>query len=88
MERLYVATCGYDQKQCADHADFVNKLVEIMSPGQQNYFLNGIKNTIVLAIIRHTNIDPSKLELALDYASQKEVDRIMEEKENAKGNIA
>ena len=56
-----------------------------MAPAQQNYFLNGIKNknSVIIAIIRHVKIDTEKLDLALDYANQKEIERIEQERKEA-----
>ena len=65
--------------------DFVEGLIAVMAPAQQNYFLNGIKNknSVIISIIRHVKIDVNKLNLALDYANRKEVERIEKDRENA-----
>lgn len=65
--------------------DFAEGLIAVMAPAQQNYFLNGIKNknSVIISIIRHVKIDVNKLNLALDYANRKEVERIEKDRENA-----
>lgn len=62
---------------------FVNKLIEIMSPAEQNFRLDGMPNRETIAIIKHSHINPEDLNLALDYASQKELDEMKAEKESA-----
>ena len=61
--------------------DFLNKFIESMSTGIQNYLLNGLKDNVVLTIAKHTSIDLSKLNLSsLTYDARKEVERIQDER--------
>ena len=64
---------------------FVDDMISAMSAGMQTYFLNGIKgkNHVVVAIVKKISADPEKLNLALDYASEKELQRINEQKKFA-----
>ena len=64
---------------------FVDDMISAMSAGMQTYFLNGIKgkNHVVVAIVKKISADPEKLNLALDYASKKELQRINEQKKFA-----
>ena len=59
---------------------FVNKLIEIMSPAEQNFRLDGMPNSEAVDIIKHSNINPDDLNLALDYASRKELEEIEKDK--------
>ena len=59
---------------------YVNKLIEIMSPAEQSFRLDGMANTETLEIIRHAHLNPEDLNLALDFASQKELEKMEEEK--------
>lgn len=59
---------------------FINKLIEIMSPAEQNFRLDGMPNSEVIDIIKHSKIDPKDLKLSLDFASNKELERIEENK--------
>ena len=67
---------------------FVDDMISAMSAGMQTYFLNGIKgkNHVVVAIVKKISADPEKLNLALDYASKKELQRINEQKKFASNN--
>ncbi len=57
---------------------FVNKMIEIMSPAEQNFRLDGMPNSEAVDIIKHSNINPEDLKLALDFASRKELEKIEE----------
>ena len=57
---------------------FVNKLIEIMSPAEQNFRLDGMPNSEAIDIIKHSNINPEDLKLALDFASRKELEKLEE----------
>lgn len=59
---------------------FVNKLIEIMSPAEQNFRLDGMPSSAAIDIIKHSNINPEDLKLALDYASRKELEKFEEQK--------
>ena len=61
--------------------DFLNKFIESMSTGIQNYLLNGLSGNIVVKIAKHTNIDFSKLELnSLTYDEKQQIKQIQEER--------
>ena len=59
---------------------FVDDMISSMSKGMQTYFLNGIKgkNHVIVNIVKKISADPEKLNLALDYASKKELERLEE----------
>lgn len=61
---------------------FVDDMIASMSMGMQAYFLNGIKgqNHVVIQIVKKISTNPDRLNLALDYASEKELERIKNEK--------
>ena len=64
--------------------DFINKLVESMSTGIQNYFLNGLKDNIVVKIASKAHIDLSKLNLKyLAYDARKQMEKLSETKQVA-----
>ena len=60
---------------------FVNKLIEIMSPAEQSFRLDGMANSDALDIIRHAHLNPEDLNLALDFASRKELEQMEEERQ-------
>ena len=62
---------------------FVNKLIEIMSPAEQSFRLDGMANSEALDIIRHAHLNPEDLNLALDFASRKELEKMEEERQTA-----
>ncbi len=63
--------------------DYVDKALEIMLPAYQNRMLDKVPNSVAIIMIKRTKIDPSKLNIALDYANQKELERMQKEKANA-----
>ena len=49
-----------------------------MSPAEQNFRLDGMPNSEAVDIIKHSNINPDDLKLALDFASRKELEKLEE----------
>ena len=63
---------------------FVNKLIEIKSPAEQSYILDGVSNHEAIEIIKQAKLNPEDLKIALDYASKKELERMEKEKEEVR----
>lgn len=62
--------------------DFVNKLVEIKSPKELDYLFKGVKEVVVMTIIKRSKINPDELDICLTYANQKELERISEQRKS------